>query len=124
MDPRTSRAGSLRLLERGNPLKFLRLPASLAIIMAILFTLGAPVRTGADNGPVKIAVITDMSGIYSALAGEGAAVATKMAVADFRGTGLGRPIEVDVIDHRNNGPESAVKAREALDNGGDMVLDM
>jgi len=105
-------------------LKFLRLPASLAIIMAILFTLGAPVRTGADNGPVKIAVITDMSGIYSALAGEGAAVATKMAVADFGGKVLGRPIEVDVIDHRNNGPESAVKAREALDGGADILLDM
>lgn len=91
----------------------------------MLFTLGAPLRSGAaDTGPVKIIVITDMSGIYSALAGEGAVVATKMAVADFGGRVLGRPIEVVVIDHRNNGPESAVKAREALDNGGDMLLDM
>jgi len=106
-------------------LKFLRLPAALATIAAILFTLGAPVRSGAaDTTPVKIVVITDMSGIYSALAGEGAVVATKMAVADFGGKVLGRPIEVVVIDHRNNGPESAVKAREALDNGGDMLLDM
>jgi len=106
-------------------LKFLRLPAALAAIAAMLFTLGAPLRSGAaDTGPVKIIVITDMSGIYSALAGEGAVVATKMAVADFGGRVLGRPIEVVVIDHRNNGPESAVKAREALDNGGDMLLDM
>jgi len=106
-------------------LKFLRLPAALAAIAAMLFTLGAPLRSrAADTGPVKIIVITDMSGIYSALAGEGAVVATKMAVADFGGKVLGRPIEVVVIDHRNNGPESAVKAREALDNGGDMLLDM
>jgi len=106
-------------------LRFIRLPAALTIIAAILFTLGAPVRSGAaDTVPVKIIVITDMSGIYSALAGEGAVVATKMAVADFGGKVLGRPIEVVVIDHRNNGPESAVKAREALDNGGDMLLDM
>jgi branched-chain amino acid transport system substrate-binding protein len=95
------------------------------MIAAILFTLGAPVRSGAaDTGPVKIIVITDMSGIYAALAGEGAVVATKMAVADFGGKVLGRPIEVVVIDHRNNGPESAVKAREALDGGGDILLDM
>jgi branched-chain amino acid transport system substrate-binding protein len=106
-------------------LKFLRLPAAVAMIAAILFTLGAPVRTGAaDTGPIKIALITDMSGIYSALSGEGAVVATKMAVADFGGKVLGRPIEVDVIDHRNNGPESAVKAREALDGGADLLLDM
>src|ERR1700692_1653972 len=125
MDPRTSRAGSLRLLERGKPLKFLRLPAAVTMIAAILFTLGAPVRTGAaDTGPVKIALITDMSGIYSALSGEGAVVAAKMAVAAFGGKVLGRPIEVDVIDHRNNGPESAVKAREALDGGADILLDM
>jgi len=106
-------------------LKFLRLPAAVTMIAAILFTLGAPVRTGAaDTGPIKIALITDMSGIYSALSGEGAVVATKMAVADFGGKVLGRPIEVDVIDHRNNGPESAVKAREALDGGADILLDM
>ena len=106
-------------------MKFLRLPAAVTMIAAILFTLGAPVRTGAaDTGPVKIALITDMSGIYSALSGEGAVVATKMAVADFGGKVLGRPIEVDVIDHRNNGPESAVKAREALDGGADILLDM
>jgi len=106
-------------------LRFFRLPVALTVIAAILFTLGAPVRSGAaDTGPVKIIVITDMSGIYSALAGEGAVVATKMAVADFGGKVLGRPIEVVVIDHRNNGNESAVKAREALDNGGDMLLDM
>ena len=106
-------------------MKFLRLPAAVTIIAAILFSLGAPVRTGAaDTGPIKIALITDMSGIYSALSGEGAVVATKMAVADFGGKVLGRPIEVDVIDHRNNGPESAVKAREALDGGADLLLDM
>ena len=106
-------------------MKFLRLPAAVTMIAAILFTLGAPVRTGAaDTGSIKIALITDMSGIYSALSGEGAVVATKMAVADFGGKVLGRPIEVDVIDHRNNGPESAVKAREALDGGADLLLDM
>ena len=105
-------------------MKFFRLPTALAVMVAILLSIGAPVRSGADNGPVKIALITDMSGIYSALSGEGAAVATKMAVADFGGKVLGRPIEVNVIDHRNNANESAQKAREALDGGADLLLDM
>jgi branched-chain amino acid transport system substrate-binding protein len=104
--------------------KVLRLPIACAAIAAILFSVGAPTRSVAQNGAVKIAVITDMSGIYAALAGEGAAVATKMAVADFGGKVLGRPIEVQIIDHRNNGPESATKAREAISNGAVLLLDM
>ncbi len=105
-------------------MKVLRLPLAWAAIAAILFLSGAPTRSGAQNGAVKIAVITDMSGIYAALSGEGSAVATKMAVADFGGKVLGRPIEVQVIDHRNNGPESATKAREAVSNGAVLLLDM
>jgi branched-chain amino acid transport system substrate-binding protein len=87
-------------------------------------SIGAPNRSAAQNGAVKIALITDMSGIYSALSGQGAVAATKLAVADFGGSVLGRPIEVDVIDHRNNGPESATKAREAVANGAVLLLDM
>jgi branched-chain amino acid transport system substrate-binding protein len=33
-------------------------------------------------------------------------------------------VVVDAIDHRNNGPESATKAREAFDNGAELALDM
>ena len=90
--------------------------------VAILTTLTGPVQ--AQSGPVKIAVITDMSGVYAALAGPGAIEATKMAVEDFGGKVLGRPIEVIAIDHRNNGPEAATKAREAFDGGADLALDM
>ncbi|MGH7708934.1 MAG: ABC transporter substrate-binding protein, partial [Vulcanimicrobiaceae bacterium] len=106
-------------------MRILRLPVSLAVIAAILLSIGSPLRTrAADNGPIKIAVITDMSGVYAALAGPGAVEATKMAAEDFGGKVLGRTIEVDTIDHRNNGPEAAVKAREAFDGGADLALDM
>ena len=70
------------------------LPAALAVAM-LCSTFVAPPATAADTGPVKIAVITDMSGVYAALAGQGAVEATKMAVEDFGGKVLGRPIEVD-----------------------------
>ncbi|MGB6984555.1 MAG: ABC transporter substrate-binding protein, partial [Candidatus Aquilonibacter sp.] len=58
-----------------------------------------PIATSAaDTSPIKIAVITDMTGVYSGLSGQGSVVATKMAVADFGGKVLGRPIVVDVVD--------------------------
>jgi branched-chain amino acid transport system substrate-binding protein len=59
--------------------------------------------------PIKITVITDMSGIYASLAGAGAVMATKMAVEDFGGSVLGRKIEVVAVDHRNNPTEPRLK---------------
>lgn len=100
-----------------------RIPAALAVTLAILLSLTAPTQIEAQSGPIHIAVITDMSGIYAALAGRGAVVATQMAVDDFGGSVLGRKIVVDAIDHRNNGPEGAAKAREAFDTGAELALD-
>jgi branched-chain amino acid transport system substrate-binding protein len=104
--------------------KHARLSTALAVVFALSFPVVAPVGAGADGGPIKIAVITDMSGVYAALSGRGAVEATKMAVDDFGGKVLGRPIEVDAIDHRNSGPEAATKAREAYDGGAELALDM
>ena len=101
-----------------------RLSTALAAALSIAVPLVASVAAPADEGPIKIAVITDMSGVYAALSGRGAVEATKMAVEDFGGTVLGRKIEVDAIDHRNNGPEAATKAREAYDGGAELALDM
>src|SRR6202521_4064326 len=100
------------------------LPAALALaLLCSSFAAPPPVRA-ADTGPIKIAVITDMSGVYAALAGPGAVEATKMAVEDFGGKVLGRSIEVVGIDHRNNGPDAAIKAREAYDGGAELALDL
>ncbi len=105
-------------------MKHLRVSAALALAFTFVAPIGMPVSTSADSGPIKIAVITDLSGIYAALAGKGAVEATQMAVDDFGGSVLGRKLEVDAIDHRNNGPEAAAKAREAYDNGAELALDM
>ena len=104
-------------------LRFPRI-AAFALAAGLIASLGAPLGAGAQNTtPVKIVVVTDMSGVYAALAGPGSVASTKMAVADFGGKVLGRPIEVDVIDHRNNATESAAKLREAFDGGADMAID-
>lgn len=73
---------------------------------------------GQDSGPVRIGVLTDISGQFSHEAGEGAVAAVKMAVEDFGGKVLGRPVEVVVADHQNK-PEVAVStAREWYESQG------
>lgn len=99
------------------------LPAVLALAL-LCTSFPAPPVQAADTGPIKIAVITDMSGVYAALAGPGAVEATKMAVEDFGGKVLGRAIVVDTVDHRNQGPVAAAKAREEYDGGAELALDM
>jgi branched-chain amino acid transport system substrate-binding protein len=98
-------------------------PAALATAL-LVSSLGGGAPVAAQTGPIKIAVITDMTGVYSAIAGQGAIDATKMAVEDFGGKVLGRDIVVDTVDHRNSGPEAAAKAREEFDSGAELALDM
>ena len=50
---------------------------------------------------VNIAVLTDMSGLFATLAGDGSVVAAYMAVEDFGGEVLGKKIQVFFGDHRH-----------------------
>src|SRR5690349_23021828 len=49
---------------------------------------------------VKIGVLTDMSGPASTPSGQGSVTAAQMAVEDFGGKVLGKPISVIVGDHQ------------------------
>jgi branched-chain amino acid transport system substrate-binding protein len=92
---------------------------------AMLATTLLPASTpAADTSPVKIAVITDMTGVYSGLSGQGSVVATRMAVADFGGKVLGRPIVVDVVDHQNKADVAEAKTREEFDSGAVLAMDL
>ncbi|NEX63685.1 ABC transporter substrate-binding protein [Noviherbaspirillum galbum] len=74
---------------------------------------------------VKIGVLTDMSGLYSDLSGEGSVVAARMAVEDFGGKVLGKPVEVIFADHQNKSDIAASKAREWFDSQKvDMITDL
>jgi branched-chain amino acid transport system substrate-binding protein len=92
-----------------------------AVFATVIGPVPAPAQ--AQSGPIRISVITDMSGVYEALSGRGAVEATKMAVEDFGGKVLGRPIEVVAVDHRNDATLAATKAREAYDSGTELALD-
>ncbi len=68
-----------------------------------------------SDGVVKIGVMTDLSGIYSDLAGPGSVLAAKMAVEDFGGKVLGAPIEVVTGDSQNKPDIASSMARRWLD---------
>src|SRR5688572_15130917 len=71
----------------------------------------APAAAGKiSDGVVKIGVLTDMSGLYSDLGGQGSVVAAQMAVDDFGKTVLGSKIEVVSADHQNNAETGANRA--------------
>jgi branched-chain amino acid transport system substrate-binding protein len=65
--------------------------------------------------PFRIGVMTDLSGPFSHESGIGAVNAVKMAVQDFGGKVLNKPIEVLVNDHLNKPDVAAAKAREWYD---------
>jgi len=65
------------------------------VYAAALLAMLAPFAAFAQGAaPLKIGVLTDLSGPAFDATGEGSVVAAQMAVADFGGKVLGRPIEV------------------------------
>ncbi|KCV81353.1 ABC-type branched-chain amino acid transport systems, periplasmic component [Actibacterium atlanticum] len=70
-----------------------------------------------SDGVVKIGLMTDMSAVYSDIAGEGTVVAAQMAIDEFGGTVAGAPIEIVTADHQNKADIAANKAREWGDTG-------
>ncbi len=77
----------------------------------------------ADSGKVVIGDIDDMSGVYSDVIGPRGVEAIKMAIADFGGSVLGKPIDLLTYDHQNKPDLGAQKFREFADRDGvTMVL--
>jgi len=72
---------------------------------------------------IKIGFITDMSGLYADVDGQGGAEAIKMAIADMGGSINGKKIELIPADHLNKADIAANKAREWIDQQGvDMII--
>src|SRR5437870_5425197 len=67
------------------------------------------------DGVVKIGMLEDMSSIYADITGVGAVTAAKMAVEDFGGKVLGKPIEVVAADHLNKPDIASSIVREWFD---------
>jgi branched-chain amino acid transport system substrate-binding protein len=78
-----------------------------------------------SDGVVKVGVLTDMAGAYADMAGPGVVVAAQMAIEDFGGKVLGKPIELVSADHQNKVDLAVSKALEWYDNGKvDVIVDL
>ncbi|WP_439495252.1 ABC transporter substrate-binding protein [Bosea sp. (in: a-proteobacteria)] len=77
-----------------------------------------------DKRPLKIGQLSDMSGIVRDLSGPGTNVAMKLAIEDFGGTVLGRPIELLSADHLNKPDVGLGLARKWYDEGVMAIFDI
>lgn len=86
------------------------------LALGVLLMIGAATTSAqTTNGAVKIGVISDLSGPYSAQGGIGTVRAVEMAVHDFGGKVLGKPIEVVSFDYGGSVDRAATKIREWFD---------
>lgn len=75
--------------------------------------------------PVKIGVLGDLSSVYSAIGGKGLIDAARMAIEDFGGTVLGKPVELVYSDTQNKVDIASNQARQWFDTEHvDMVTDL
>jgi branched-chain amino acid transport system substrate-binding protein len=85
----------------------------------------AGVAHAAESAPIRITVISDLNDdLYDARSGRGGVDATRMAVADFGGSVLGRPVVVDELNDHNKAAEAPALAMQAYDAGADLLMDV
>ncbi len=84
--------------------------------------LGLSAMQAHAQDKVKIGFITDMSSLYADVEGKNGALAIQMAIDDFGGKVLGKPIELLSADHQNKADIAASKAREWIDTQGLTML--
>ncbi len=83
--------------------------AASAAILSVAFA--TPSHAQISDDIVKIGVLTDQAGLYADAAGPGAVEAVRMAIADFGGKVLGKPITMVDADHQNKADVGAGIAR-------------
>jgi branched-chain amino acid transport system substrate-binding protein len=94
-------------------------------VLALLLSGGAFITAAVAQQPVKLGVLNDQTGLYADLTGMGSVHAARMAVQDFGGKVLGRPIEIIFADHQNKPDVGANIARQWIETEGvSLILDI
>jgi branched-chain amino acid transport system substrate-binding protein len=96
--------------------------AALAGLAAAPLATPGLLRAQSSSKPVRIGLLSDMSGPYRDVGGPGNKVATQLAIDDFGGSVLGRPIEILQADDQDKPDVAGALAREWIDNQGVDVL--
>lgn len=79
-------------------------------------------RAQTKSEPIKIGLLSDVGGPYRDVGGPGSKVAAELAVEDFGGSVLGRPLQVMQADDQNKADVAGSLAREWIDDRGVNVL--
>lgn len=100
--------------------------AALMATTVALYSYVASAQTAQiSDDVVRVGVIEDMSGVYADITGKGAVTAAQMAIDDFGGKVLGKPIELLSADHQNKADVGAAIARKWFDTDKvDAILDV
>jgi branched-chain amino acid transport system substrate-binding protein len=98
----------------------------LSVLAALAATaLVSPAFAQVSDDVVKIGVLTDMNGPASTPTGQGSVTAAQMAVDDFGGKVLGKPVSVIVGDHQLKPDVGAAIARRWYDTEQvDLIVDV
>ena len=97
----------------------------IASLGALCILASAPADAQVSDNVVKIGVLTDLSGPASTATGAGSVAAAQMAVEDFGGSVLGKPITVMSADHQIKPDIAAGIARQWYDvDQVDLIVDV
>ena len=96
--------------------------AAVGALAAAPLAMPGIIRAQSTSKPVRIGLLSDMGGPYRDVGGPGNRLAVEMAIADFGGSVLGRPIEVLQGDDQNKPDVASSLAREWIDSQGVDVL--
>jgi len=98
----------------------------IASFAALLFPLAAQAQQNAvSDDAVRIGLLLDMTSLYADITGTGSVAAAQMAIDDFGGKVLGKPVQLVYADHQNKADIAANKAREWFDRDKvDAILDV
>jgi branched-chain amino acid transport system substrate-binding protein len=95
------------------------------VAIAALLTVNGVARAQISDDVVKIGVLTDHSGGFAYLVGKHSVEAAQMAVDDFGGKVLGKPITVVTADQQNKPDIAATLGRKWFDTEGvDAITDV
>src|ERR1700761_3657606 len=88
---------------------------ALLLLSAVLL---ASSTARAEDGVLRVGIITDMSGQYADGNGPGSVIAAQMAAEEIGGTVAGRRIEIISADHQNKPDVATAIVRDWIDNKG------
>lgn len=103
------------------------LTAAFLAALALAAPLGAHAADATHDSthPIKIGVLTDLSGVVSDATGKGSVEAARIAVEEAGGRVLGRPVEVVFADHQHKPDVGSAIARKWFDvEGVDAIVDL